>query len=137
MTSELTPSSAAAQLSLASATGRVPGAITDMHGLEALANVARSQGFYLRAADLYHEAAREAFSVEERLHLTMREAHCRLQVDDRAAAEQLASEVAKEARTEECYAELADALGLQVEMHMLRNEYAEANEKLAAENKGK
>ncbi|MFN8024214.1 MAG: diguanylate cyclase [Acidimicrobiales bacterium] len=131
MTSELTPSSAAAQLGLPPSAGRVAGALTDMHGLEALANAARSQGFYLRAADLYHEAAREAFTVEERLHLTMREAHCRLQVDDRSAAEQLATEVAKEARTEECYAELADALGLQVEMHMLRNEYAEANEKLA------
>lgn len=110
---------------------KVPGAIDDMHGLEALATVARAQGFYLRAADLYHEAAKEAFTVEERLHLTMREAHCRLQVDDRDAAEQLATEVAKAARTAECYAELADALGLMVEMHMLRDEYAEASEKLA------
>ncbi|MCB0998343.1 MAG: GGDEF domain-containing protein [Acidimicrobiales bacterium] len=138
MTSELTPAhlgSAAGpgglHPGLAVPASKVPGAITDMHGLEAMAAHARSQGFYLRAADLYHEAAREAFSVEERLHLTMREAHCRLQVDDREAAEQIAQDVATQARTEECYAELADALGLLVEMHMMRDEYAEASEKLA------
>jgi diguanylate cyclase (GGDEF)-like protein len=142
MTADLTPTgqgigpgAARPALSSAAATGvtavTVPGAIDGMHGLEALASLARAQGFYLRAADLYHEAAKEAFTIEERLHLTMREAHCRLQVDDRGGAEQLAAEVAKAARTAECWAELADALGLQVEMHMLRDEYAEASEKLA------
>ncbi len=125
MTSEL------AATSMGSAGSGSIGAANDMHGLAAMASIARAQGFYLRAADLYHEAAREAFSVEERLHLTMREAHCRLQVDDREAAEQLAAAVAKEARSEECYAELADALGLRVETMMLRNMFAEASETLS------
>jgi diguanylate cyclase (GGDEF)-like protein len=124
MTSELTPT-------YRSTLGGSAGPAIDMHGLVAMAAIARAQGFYLRAADLYHEAAHGASSVEERLHLTMREAHCRLQVDDREAAEQLAAEVAKEARAEECYAELADALGLRVETLMLRNQYAEASEALA------
>jgi len=107
------------------------GTSTQIHSLAAMAAAARSQGFHLRAADLYREAAQQAFTVEERLHLTMREAHCRLQVDERETAELLAAEVAKEARTEECYAELADALGLQVETLMLRNEFAAASELLA------
>ncbi len=108
-----------------------PVAVEDARGLEALATVARSQGFYLRAADLYEEASGAATSVEERLHLAMRAAHCRLQVNDREAAAQLAGEVTATARAAECWAQLADALGLQVELHMLRDEYAAASEKLA------
>jgi diguanylate cyclase (GGDEF)-like protein len=107
------------------------GAVEDARGLEALAAMARAQGFHLRAADLYGEAASMATSVEERLHLTMRAAHCRLQVDDRETAEHLTGEVAVTARAAQCWPQLADALGLQVEMHMLRDEFAEASEKLA------
>lgn len=113
------------------ATDAAGGFVTEMHSLVAMAGAARAQGFHLRAADLYHTAAEQAFTIEEQLHLTMREAHCRLQVDDRETAERLAAEVAALARTEECYAELADALGLQVETLMLRNEYAAASEVLA------
>ncbi|MGE0000176.1 MAG: hypothetical protein AB7U39_24920, partial [Ilumatobacteraceae bacterium] len=99
--------------------------------LEAQAADARAHGFYLRAADLYNEAAGATELVEERLHLMMREAYCRLSVNDRERAEQIAAQVAKEARAEECYAELADALGVQVEALMLRERYAEASEVLA------
>ena len=102
-----------------------------VHDLSHMAAAARASGFYLRAADLYHEAGKEAFSVEERLHLMMREAFCRLEVDDRDGAEVLAAEVIREARTDECYAELADALGLRVETLMLRRQPAAAHAVLA------
>ena len=87
----------------------------DTRSLLVQAAEARARGFYLRAADLYNEAANAAESVEERLHLMMREAYCRLSVNERERAEQIAALVAKEARSEECYADLADALGVQVE----------------------
>ncbi|MBI5090654.1 MAG: GGDEF domain-containing protein [Actinobacteria bacterium] len=105
-------------------------AVSD-RSLEAQAAGARSQGYYLRAADLYNEAAAAASMVEERLHLMMREAFCRLSVNDRERAEQISAQVIKEARAEECYAELADALGVQVEALMLKERYAEASEVLA------
>ena len=92
---------------------------------------ARAQGFDLRAADLYHEAAGAARSVDERLHLSMREVYCRLAVGDRTGAEKIAAEVASEARTQECYGELADALGVRVEVLMLRERPAEAHEVLS------
>lgn len=104
---------------------------TDTRNLHLQAAEARSRGFYLRAADLYNDAARAAGTVEERLHLMMREAYCRLSVNDRERAEQIAATVAKEARAEECYADLADALGVRVEALMLRERYAEASEVLA------
>jgi diguanylate cyclase (GGDEF)-like protein len=104
---------------------------TDTRTLLLQAAEARARGFYLRAADLYNEAAAAAEHVEERLHLMMREAYCRLAVNDRDRAEQIAALVSKEARAEECYADLADALGVQVEGLMLRDEYAEASEVLA------
>ena len=78
---------------------------TDTRSLHLQASEARSRGFYLRAADLYNDAARAAGTVEERLHLMMREAYCRLSVNDRERAEQIAAMVAKEARAEECYSQ--------------------------------
>jgi diguanylate cyclase (GGDEF)-like protein len=104
---------------------------TDTRSLHIQAAEARAQGFYLRAADLYNEAVSVAETLEERLHLMMREAYCRLSVNDRERAEQIAALVAKEARSEECYADLADALGVQVEGLMLSERYAEASEVLA------
>jgi diguanylate cyclase (GGDEF)-like protein len=101
--------------------------VTDPRALHVLAAEARARGFYLRAADLYNEAAGNTDLVDERLHLRMREAFCRLSVNDRERAEQIAAQVVTEARAEECYAELADALGVQVEALMLRERYAEAS----------
>jgi diguanylate cyclase (GGDEF)-like protein len=107
------------------------GTRVDVRLLTQQAGEARAQGYYLRAADLYHEAAAGARTVEDRLHLTMREVYCRLSVGDRTAAEELAADVAAEARSQECYGELADALGVKVEMLMLRHRPAEANEVLS------
>ena len=69
------------------------GTRVDVRLLTQQAGEARAQGYYLRAADLYHEAAAGARTVEDRLHLTMREVYCRLSVGDRTAAEELAPEV--------------------------------------------
>lgn len=104
---------------------------TDTRSLLVQAADARAQGYYLRAADLYNEAANASVTIEERLHLMMREAYCWLSVNERERAEQIAALVAKEARAEECYADLADALGVKVEALMLRERYAEASELLA------
>jgi hypothetical protein len=100
MTSELTPT-------YHTTLGGPTGPAIDMHGLAAMATIARAQGFYLRAADLYHEAAREAFSVEERLHLTMREAHCRSR--STTARPPTAGRRGGQGAAGECYAELASA----------------------------
>lgn len=88
---------------------------------------ARDGGHFQDAAALYREAADIADTTDRRFHLRMREAYCLLSANDRAAAEQIAIEVADGARQEQCHAELADALGLTVDGHMLDGRYAEAS----------
>ena len=88
---------------------------------------ARDGGHFHDAAVLYHEAADIADTADRRFHLRMREAYCLLSANDRAAAEQIAIEVAEGARQEQCHAELADALGLTVDGYMLDGRYAEAS----------
>src|SRR5688572_20689804 len=99
--------------------------------LQSRARDARQRGEYADAAKAYGTAAALAESIEQRLHLMMRAAHCHAATDHRAPAEELARLVADEARSEFLYPQLADALGLLVDSHMLRNDLAQATHVLA------
>jgi diguanylate cyclase (GGDEF)-like protein len=99
--------------------------------LAELAATARRCGEFGEAAVRYDEAARLAPAVEQRLHLRMREAFCHVALGDLDRAEHLALQVATEARSELCFAELADALGLLVDRRMADGLIAEAAELLS------
>lgn len=99
--------------------------------LAVAAAAARQRGDYGEAAERYAGAISLATSVEQRLHLRMREAFCHVALGHRDRAEQLALQVATEARSELCFAELADALGLLVDNRMVEGHIAEASELLS------
>jgi diguanylate cyclase (GGDEF)-like protein len=99
--------------------------------LSEAAAAARAEGKYLKAAELYHDAIRQSDIVDERLHLMMREVYCRLAANDRNRGEQLAAIVVTEARSEQCWSALADALGVRVESLMLSDRFGEASEALS------
>jgi diguanylate cyclase (GGDEF)-like protein len=104
---------------------------TTVRHLAEQAAAARAEGHYLRAAELYHDATRRTDAIDERLHLMMREVNCRLAANDRHRGEQLAAVVAAEARSEQCWSALADALGVLIESSMLAHRFGEANERLS------
>lgn len=95
------------------------------------AAAARLCGDFTQAASHYTDAATISSSVEQRLHLTMRAAFCHIELGHAERAEQLATEVATQARSEMCFAELADALGLLVDQRMADGHIAEATELLS------
>jgi GGDEF domain-containing protein len=92
---------------------------------------ARLRGDFAEAAQHYADAAATTRSVERRLHLMMREAFCHEARGDRERAEDLARHVVSEARSELCFGELADGLGLLVDHHMAAGRLAEATELLS------
>jgi diguanylate cyclase (GGDEF)-like protein len=99
--------------------------------LDQRAGAARARCDYAEAASLYGTAAAMADTSSRRLHLLMRAAHCHAAMDARQSAEEIAQLVATEAREEFLYAQLADALSVIVDSHMLRNELAPATQVLA------
>lgn len=104
---------------------------TESARLRAEADLARAEGRYAHAADLFASAALHATTVAERLHLTMRQAVCRYNLGDLATAEQLARTVAAEARREHEYAEVADALALAVKARLSGNRATDTADELA------
>jgi len=113
--------------------GGTPEGVTgrQVDDLEKRAVDARRHGEYAEAAKLFGTAAALAEELERRLHLMMRAAHCYAAMDNRLSAEEIARVVAEEAREEFVYPELADALGILVDGHMVRGQLAEATQLLA------
>lgn len=107
--------------------GRVPAYAT----LYEQAEAARGLGQYSRAAELFSAAAADALTIKQRLHCSMRRATCLYNLGDNVGAEQVAGQVASEARMEGLSAELADALSLTVRVRLSGDRCADTADELA------